>query len=210
MLPDDPRHGKTAGYWAGCRERCCKDAIAAGVRHYRTRLYIQGPQSVDATGTVRRIHALMALGWRGDDIDEAIGRGGRYTVNLLTRAHTTVHRATAQLYADAYDRLSMKLGPSVKTRQRAQAAGWAPPLAWDEDEIDDPDARPRGQTKGRQRDVLDEAVVERLLACERVPRSTPAEKAEALRRWVARGGSEADFCRLNGLKDGRYRTGGAA
>jgi hypothetical protein len=37
----------------------------------------------------------------------------------------------------------MKAGTSWKTRKLAEAEGWAPPLAWDDDTIDDPQAMPQ-------------------------------------------------------------------
>lgn len=49
----------------------------------------------------------------------------------------------------------------------------------------------------------DVSVVERLLDGEHVD-STPAEKTEALRRWLETGGSERAFCRMHGWKHGRY------
>jgi len=50
---------------------------------------------------------------------------------------------------------------------------------------------------------VDESVVERLLDGERID-SRPAEKTEALRRWLETGGSERAFCRMHGWKHGRY------
>lgn len=50
---------------------------------------------------------------------------------------------------------------------------------------------------------VDEGVVERLLDGQRID-SRPAEKTEALRRWMETGGSERAFCRLHGWKHGRY------
>ncbi|WP_329123945.1 hypothetical protein [Streptomyces sp. NBC_01353] len=43
----------------------------------------------------------------------------------------------------AYEALSMRTGTSAKTRLRAQRSGWAPPLAWDDDTIDDPHGVPQ-------------------------------------------------------------------
>lgn len=50
---------------------------------------------------------------------------------------------------------------------------------------------------------VDDSIVERLLAGERVD-SRPAEKTEALRRWLETGRSERAFCRIHGWKHGRY------
>jgi hypothetical protein len=53
-----------------------------------------------------------------------------------------VHRGTAGQVARVYDELAMTPGPSTRARDAAARRGWVPPLAWDDDEIDDPQARP--------------------------------------------------------------------
>ena len=52
--------------------------------------------------------------------------------------------ATAQLVRELYDELAMVTGPSQRARTLAAKHGWAPPLAWDDETIDDPAARPHG------------------------------------------------------------------
>lgn len=98
---------------------------------------------VPRVGSTRRIQALMALGWRHQDITAAM--------RIATRSQLVLHqpgqyitRATRDAILRAYDELSMRRGPSEKTRQRAIASGYAPPLAWDDDTIDDPYAVPEG------------------------------------------------------------------
>jgi hypothetical protein len=41
-----------------------------------------------------------------------------------------------------FNELQLTPGSCERARRRAKKLGWAPPLAWDEDAIDDPDARP--------------------------------------------------------------------
>lgn len=153
MSPDDPRHGESAGYVAGCREECCRTAIADWTRHARTRRYLQGQLMVDGTGTRRRIQALMALGWPSPTIDAELGRKRTYTTAILCGDGAPVLRTTAEQYRRLYDRLSMTLPPqetryqkqaSTRVRNHARRMGWAPPLAWDDQAIDDPNARPIG------------------------------------------------------------------
>ena len=58
---------------------------------------------------------------------------------------TTVAPATARAVEDLYDRAWQgPRRPSTASRRRAVTAGWAPPLAWDDDTIDDPAASPAG------------------------------------------------------------------
>lgn len=190
MSPDDPRHGTNAGYIAHAFARdtaCepCRTAAADYRRGLRARRYLARTNRlyVDATGTIRRIHALQALGWRLKDIDRAIGRdpATNYVHNLTRQAK--VHLDTAKKVAAAYDRLSMKLGPSQRSRDVAERNRWAVPLAWDEGDIDDPNARPHGRQGRRIPKTVDPIVVARILAGDGTMKATKAERHEVIRRW---------------------------
>jgi len=138
-------HGVTS-YCNGCRCRTCRDAKAAVQRQYRKRRYLnRGSTTTDITGTRRRLRALAAIGWHSDAISEITGIHPKqiqeYT-SANSRRHV-VYVSTARIVEDVYDKLSMTHGPSVITTSRAKAKGWAPPLAWDDDELDDPEARPK-------------------------------------------------------------------
>jgi hypothetical protein len=216
----DPRHGTSAGYCAGCRDECCRTAIADYSRGLRARQYLAGgPLIVDALGTKRRIRALMALGWTGRQIDVELGRKPTYTANLLC-GPDRVNRATAASVAAVYERLSMRLPADApdanrqviaRTRSEARRKGWAPPLAYDN--IDDPTEqpssapwKPRCTTSSLERDDYDEAVVLRLLDHDTTVTSTHAERVEAMRRWLSMGRSEKSLCAIHRWKDGRYVT----
>lgn len=140
MHADDPRHGTTRGYHQGCREDCCREARNAKERTQRKRREVLGiTYAVPALGTVRRIHALMALGWRSHDLAERCGwTHGNAILEIASR--TWVERKTAAKIAKLYDDLHMTPGPSKQTRTRALRNGWVPPLGWNN--IDDPDDRP--------------------------------------------------------------------
>lgn len=141
MRADDPRHGTLAGHAAGCRERCCGEAKLA----YDKRRRYYGPRTVDSTGTVRRIRALQAMGWAFPDIARAAGLSERTISNPTFRGGGTIYATTAEGVRRAYDELSMKLptGRYVgRQRRAAQRKGWLPPLAWDDDRIDDPNYKP--------------------------------------------------------------------
>jgi hypothetical protein len=164
----------------------------------------------DGLGTRRRVEALMALGWSGQQIadDAGMAQCGVWAIFRRTRCTATV---SARIAA-TYDRLSMRL-PTTDTkgqrisvsRTRAHAArrGFAPPLAWNN--IDDPTETPATGTNayGRNRYDVDPVVVERLLGGEHVA-STWAERDEAMRRWKRAGKSERSLCELHGWRDGRY------
>lgn len=95
---------------------------------------------VDATGTHRRIRALAAIGYTQEDIGARIGVIQRHIAGILGR--DKVSAATAAKVAKVFDELHLTPGPSEIARRRAKLKGWAPPLAWDDDTIDDPAAQP--------------------------------------------------------------------
>lgn len=93
----------------------------------------------DPTGAIRRVRALQRIGWTFHHIGEAGGLSTR--VEGIASQKWITHETAAGVRR-AYDALSMTPGPSTVTMARAKAAGWAPPLAWDDDAIDDPTAQP--------------------------------------------------------------------
>lgn len=107
---------------------------------------------IDATGTVRRVQALMVLGWSVPqvaaraDVDrqvlDAVMLGHR-TLITAARAHA-VRTAYEQLWNQAPPQGTWhEKGAAARARNKAAAAGWAPPLAWDDDTIDDPATTPQ-------------------------------------------------------------------
>lgn len=157
---------------------------------------------VPSLGATRRVRALMANGWRHQDITEFIGRASHH---LAAGRHPRMPALDWRIVAATYDKLSDTNGGSRRTLLRAQKAGFPPPLAWDD--IDDPNETPSGwkyaPRKIQLNEDFDPVVVMRLLEGDRVP-STAAERAEALAQWVADGGSESELCRWHGWRPGRY------
>lgn len=218
MSPDDPRHGTPQGRPAHRRAGepacdACRDANALYQRRYRKTRALYGNKSVDATGTRRRVEALCRLGWSTTQIAERIDMIQNQL--WMTTQQDTVYVTTAARVAEAYEVLSMTVPPTTttserisvsRTRAHAIRAGFAPPLAWDN--IDDPSERPN---LGGIDDEIDPVVVDRLLHLERI-KSTPDEKREAMRRWLAQGRSESSLCLAHGWQASRYveRTEGAA
>lgn len=104
---------------------------------------------VSAVGTTRRLRALVAIGWTQAALCEQLGWKPENGSRLFRGATTTVTAATAQKVAALYDNLSMTPGPSLRARAHAQTQRWAPPLAWDDTAIDNPNARP-DRARGRK------------------------------------------------------------
>ncbi len=164
---------------------------------------------VTATGAMRRVRALHAIGYSWRILDREIptySLGGikqlAYGFNPVVEAH---HDKAVR---EAFKRLSMTLptsdNPHVQSgitaaRNSARRKGWLPPLAWD-----DIDRDPEPPTALYSGPGIDPVVVLRLLEGDRTVTSNAAEKDEAMRQWRADGGSERELCIALGWKTGRY------
>lgn len=97
---------------------------------------------IDSTGSLRRLRALQAIGWTQTEIAHRIG----WTLQNLNRYFISdpgmINRGTAVTIAKLFNELQLIPGPSERSRRHARKHGWPPPLAWDEDTIDDPAAVP--------------------------------------------------------------------
>ncbi|WP_017974344.1 hypothetical protein [Actinopolyspora halophila] len=99
-------------------------------------------QRVPITGFRRRAHALAYMGWGMKDQARMMGYGPG-TVETVTRRHSqTVSVRLDDAMRALFDRLALQPGPNPVAAGVARKRGWAPPLAWDDDTIDDPAARP--------------------------------------------------------------------
>jgi hypothetical protein len=111
-----------------------------------------GTSWVSAVGARRRVQALQCLGWSMPRIVDEVGGYGRQNLKLLIDGERLwITSNVNERIKVAYDRLSMSLptptdhhdvAAATKARNRAARNGWAPPLAWDDDKIDDPNATP--------------------------------------------------------------------
>jgi hypothetical protein len=136
----------------------------------------------DATGTHRRLRALVTIGWSQAKLAARLsmepGNFGKTIRSLRVQA------VTARAVRALYDELWTVAPPEDDHRERisvsraknyARAHGWLPPMAWDDDQIDDPDAEPFANQDGT--DVVDEVAVERCLSGRPVGRPlTPSER----------------------------------
>lgn len=147
MSPEDPRHGSERGYAVHRRDRekaCPPCSHARMVANKRRRIY--GSPKVSALGSQRRIRALQALGWSKQQIAWRMGYYDNGAISYLMRAETMLPKTAAKVAA-VYDQLSMVRPEGAganRARTWAARLGYAPPLAWDEGDIDDPAASPRG------------------------------------------------------------------
>jgi hypothetical protein len=104
--------------------------------------------AVDATGTRRRLQALVAAGWPQARLAERLGMQPGNFSGTIKRPQVIVR--TVRLVNALYDEL-WRTDPRAhgvdnqaysRARNHAAANGWAPVGAWDDDTIDDPAAFP--------------------------------------------------------------------
>lgn len=108
-----------------------------------------GPtQLVPHTGAQRRIRALQRMGWTIPAIAAAVPGLSHHNVRRAAYNGTPgtprnyISRTLHDQIAAAYDALSMTPGPSNHSRTVAKREGYYPPMAWDDDTIDDPRVDP--------------------------------------------------------------------
>ena len=135
---------------------------------------------VPRVGAARRVQALLALGWPHEQLGAA---GITNSAQIIGAPGELITVDRWRQVRDVYDALSMTPGPSSSTRARAAKLGYAPPLAWDEDGIDDPNATPERDVAFLERevDLVDEVAV---APCRREtrPNDDPDRRRAASRR----------------------------
>lgn len=192
-------HDTNGAYRMGCR---CPGAREAH-RLYRKRRREGRAQQlvVPSIGTIRRLRALAAIGWSLEALAAELGYKHHATVgNLMSGRHKSTCVSVARRVADAFERLSMTPGPSKRARLRAARMGWAPPLAWNDDAIDDPQGRPAGAATASG---FDEVAVERAVRGE-LPEDVKLRQVdahEAIRQMRALGLSTREIARRANVSD---------
>lgn len=108
-----------------------------------------GEGFVPNIGGRRRIQALMAMGWRHQDLTPLLGIN---TANIVHQQGEWFTKRKHDAIKELYDRLWNQRGPATTLSiNRIVKAGYAPPLAWDDETIDDPNAVPDLGTKVSER-----------------------------------------------------------
>lgn len=201
MGADRYTHG-VSGYTHGCRCGICRAGTRRAQDRYRRRRAVAQWQRgdhllrVDSTGTRRRLQALYAAGWQSARVATEAGMT-EYQINAgrKTRPGSYVFESTARRVRDTFDRLAIQPFPehpnAERLRKRGAAEGWALPLQWDDDQIDDPHGRParlsrNANVEGRAHHI-DPIAIERALAGDPPARMTRSEIAEANRLLIEQG-----------------------
>ncbi|GAA0704592.1 hypothetical protein GCM10010193_69480 [Kitasatospora atroaurantiaca] len=151
-VPGQVVRNLTVGNGRGAPTRRVRPATAEAL--LAVRLPAAGPpasrKSVPATASRRKVQALASLGFPISVIAHAAGLSVSGLYLLLRNPERQVAASTAERIAEAYDRLwdarpadlAVRAVDSRRIQRIARANRWAPPLAWDEDRIGDPEALP--------------------------------------------------------------------
>jgi hypothetical protein len=159
---------------------------------------------VEATGSRRRLQALVAAGWPLPTLARHLGR----SPGNLRRAiqSNMVTDDSARRIATMYEQLCHTAPPgrtpveradAARARAHAVEAGWLPPWAWDDIDHDFDGLAENGDESGAPETFLDEIAIEQ--AMRGVPvRLTPMECDEAIMRLTDRGVSARGISQLLG------------
>lgn len=212
--PDDPRHGTYAGavaHWSAKEKlsKVCPPCCQAATRQRKRNLWRSERQGVaglqPVIGYRRRLRALQALGWSVKSMAASSGPDGLTAGQLFTvlnprrdlrnersGAHVTIHTAVKVLAL--YKQLSMKVPDgdyTKRVRMLASKQRWAPPLAWETLNIDDPGVEPWGWD-------IDIELVTARRKLHRSAHNTRLDRRRVLEDCVAEGKGISDAVRLIG------------
>lgn len=202
------QHGTRHAYEScGCRCLPCRAAHAQMINGYRHGRRSQGVY-IPSAGTRRRLQALAAIGISARTIAQHTGVTTHMVRKYRSAVCDTIRPERAALFADAYNALSDHRGTGPDARRceaLARRFGWLPPIAYDDDTIDDPDpavdaaarAALRLDAPTWDRDELDEIAVEQACNGRRVHLAR-AERLAAVATLTERGYSEKQISELLG------------
>lgn len=151
---------------------------------------------VDATGTWRRLQALVAIGWPRQHLAARLYQGG---ARGLQFHKIRVQLSTAEKVKNLYEELQNTPGPSARARNDAIRKGWLHPGWWDPDTIDNPDYHPPVNERAPRQDEVDEVAVMLAAAGQTTRRLTPAERRELVQQLHAQGLNDLQISRRTGM-----------
>ena len=205
-------HGTGDRYVNGrCRCRACRTAATRDrkVRRLVTRDQAD-PLTVSAVGSRRRLQALMTLGWSLPRLEQEAG-ARPWLFRQIVKRSRRVHRDKAALISSLYDELWNR-EPATETQLEAHSVsytktiarrnGYAPPMAWDDDTIDDPKAEPRANAVGEP--TVDWVQIQRAMEGVYV-RLSPAEKQAAARSLRRKGFMRTEAAQRLGMSGAQVK-----
>lgn len=162
----------------------------------------------NATGTWRRLQALVAIGYSQSQLAGRLGKG-----KALQFSNDYVQASTARAVRELYEQLAFTQPPEATHREKIAASRarryaadrrWPPPLWWDDEDLDDPTYaghhayRPRATER---RDDIDPVAVQAVIDGRKNVRLTIPERREVIRRLHAQGLSDRAIQRRTGITD---------
>lgn len=103
---------------------------------------LSGGLYIDATGSARRVRALMAIG-HPQRVIGAHARTTQYRIGWLAMGQPLMRAKCAAKIAAAYEELADVRGTSTRARNMAARAGWPDPTWWEDwGHLDDPEFDP--------------------------------------------------------------------
>lgn len=122
-------------------------------------------RAIDATGTVRRLQALVAIGYSQARLGKQLGIEKGNVTALFNADKVTARRArqVKELFDRCWNRPQAgtdwhSKSAATRAKNLAAARGWVSPLAWDEDTIDDPAAVPDTGEKPQKQEASAENI----------------------------------------------------
>lgn len=196
--PEPPPHGEVRryNYWK-CRCDDCREAKRIHDKRQRERRATSA--FVDATGTIRRVRGLVAIGYSYTDLGARLGTRPEFVAYLAygNTGPRGILCRTADTIRDLCNVVRDEGPPTGRGAAYARTVGrrhgWAPLHAWDN--IDDPAERPA--VSGPVDDEYDEVLVKKAMAGgARWGQLYPADRLETVRRLRARNVGSGTIARL--------------
>lgn len=192
VCPPEHAHAEMTTCYSAHRCRCtdCRQAHTEYEFYRRGMIRAgrwQGRHYVDARGARRRVQALMTLGWSQSEIARRLGMSQNQLWEIAERLEV-ITEGVAERVAELYEELwNVRPVPTTRGERvsvshalgRAKRLGYAPPMAWDDIDLDE------GPQTGIEVDVDDARVA---LAVDGVRvELTTREREEVVRELNARG-----------------------
>ena len=114
----------------------------------------------DPLGARRRAQALMAAGWRRQDLAALFGVGVDAVRELVNGAKPTIREATDQAVRRVY--AAVEWAPARRPSPLIAKRGWPLPAEWDGLDIDNPDHHPHQLDKPTVSHAVDPVLVDRI------------------------------------------------
>lgn len=182
------RHGDQSAYnHYGCR--CASARESARLYRKRHREHRQPAALVDATGSRRRLQAMLAMGWPQKEICKRLGWSSHRTFQHVVNGQQ-VHRKTHEAIQELADELAMTPGPSAVTRGKSRALGHRTVLAWDDI---DRDPEPPVAEPLASRDDVDHAAVVRAASGDKLEVLRDEDRRQVVDRLTREGQTNAEI-----------------